>query len=347
MLWQECKKMWKRPVILASLLAICVLQFAEVWKNSQPMDAGAVKSFQKYSGIMDEDWKKRIAEEWERGEEDDAVLRWAYSCTDFQGMVQQCAASLQEMIAARDPDYDLERVERAYGELMRAEGLHFASQKAFFNYLANLTYVKYCVILFLILLCTPLFRGETEMGMDELLAICKRGRKELFLRKFFACQLSSLIVWLMVTLSAALAVGARIGWDGLDGFVQDFFLNACPFVWDERTYLCVVGIVGLAACQAASAVLFVIAYLAQSSVKSAIAAFVILFLPAVSGGLFQVMWLLLPNFLAGDYLWSSYKELRIGSWYMAEWNIAIAEIAVILSAVWIWCLRWSYRVRDC
>jgi len=311
----------------------------QIWQNNLPADRETREGYQKYSGVMDEKWREMIRKEWEGTGENkrSGVLGQAYLYSDFQGVLESAVESMKEELAARDPGYDTGRVSRAYEALGRAGNLQFGPSQSFFAMISNMKFIKDCTILFLILLCGTIFTGERETGMDALVAVSRNGRKRLFWRKFIACQVSSLFLWLAMNGLAAGTIWFRMGWSGLEGVVQDFTFNVSPFPWNQREYLWVVGLTGLAACQLVSAVAFFIGCLAKSSVQSVLGAFCILFLPVAAYSLFDVMRAFFPNFLSGDYLWNHYSEWRIGPWYIPEWKMALIQLAALYSAVLLWC----------
>ena len=306
MLWQECKKLWKRPAVLLAFLGMCFFMTAQIWQNNSPADREARK---------------------------------AYLYSNFHEILENYVESVKGELSERDSGFDLGRVNLAYEALGKERHLRFDTAKSFYAFISNLNLLKYCVILFLILQCAAVFAGERETGMDALLAVCRKGGRKLFWRKFIACQLSSFALWLVMNGLAVGTIWLRLGWSGLEGLVQDFTFNASPFPWNQRTYLWVVGLTGLAACQLVSAVAFLIAYVARSSVQSALAAFGMLFLPVAAYSFFEVMRFFFPNFLNGDHLWNHYGEWRIGSWYISEWKMALVQIAVLYLAVLLWCMR--------
>lgn len=309
MIWQESKKLWKKPAVILAFLAISLLQFIVVWQNYSRPDRAAEQEAQKYIDLLDK---------------------------DFQPMLESFVEQMQKSLAERDPNYDTERVKQAYQNLATAADRRFSNGFTFDAVISNLEFIKNCIILFLILQCAAVFTGDRETGMETLALVCKHGRKNLFRSKFFACQLSSLLLWLWINLMGILAVWFRIGVYGMDGLVQNFHTNASPFLWNQCTYLCVVGILSLISCQIVSAVIFMIGYLSKSSVSSVLSAFAILFLPVACEQIFPIMRFLFPNYLSSDYLWNHYAECRFGSYYIAEWKIALIEVFILWMGICLW-----------
>lgn len=352
MFWNEFKKLWKRPVIIAAFLFIIGYQFLQVWQGRNflsefDFNPEYCEIYQKYSGVMDKNWKRKIADEWKKynanpnnHSKNFSVLNTAYAYCDFDMFLQQHIKSQQAQIAAIDSDYDLSRVEKAYEKLKnQSDKQIFDTKISMTIFIRNLSRMRDCIILFLILLTSTFFTSEEETGMDTILFTCKHGRIKLYWIKLIVCQISAIIVWGCVNISTVLAIRIMTGGIyGLDGIIQDFINNASPFVWDEKTYLYIISLMGIATACLISIFLFLIARKSRNSVTAIIVSLIIIFLPTIIKEYLPDFRLFFPNFLAGDFLWKNYSERRIRNFYIADWKLALLEIAVLLILMGICCL---------
>lgn len=359
MIWNELKKTWKRPVIIAAFLFIIIYQFSQVWHckgwlGEFNFNSGYKEAYKKYSGIMDENWKRKIKTEYEKNNsntdtdknsKDFSILTMANAYCDLDNIIRQYIKFEQSSIAASDSGFDLNRVETAYKKLRKNLSKQQFDTKVTMNIFTScLPRMRNCIILFLVLLLATLFTSEEETGMDNILFTCKHGRVSLYFAKFIVCQISAIIVWFCINISTIIAIRVMTGGIyGLDGIIQDFLTNASPFVWDEKTYLGIINLMGIITALLISFVLFLIAAKSKNSISAIIVSLIIIFLPTIIKDYLPNFKLIFPNFLAGDFLWNHYSERRIGNFYISDWQVAITEIIFLFIISGMLC--YSFRSK--
>ena len=352
MFLKELKKTWKRSEIFIALFIICIIQGVFVWKLI-PSDAGEyLEAYEKYGGQMDEEWKVRINNEYEEYLNDENKLRdemdyyqpdflvlhdaWYY--TDFNSIAEDYVKSYKAGIAQRDPLYDIDRISETYRKIEeQSDQFIFGSNIARVVMVRSLSMFSKCILMFLVFLLASFFTREQDTGMDALLSTSRNGRRKLGYIKLAVCQSSALLVSVILIGLSAVIIYIRTGWAGMDSVVQDFRngYNTCPYVWNNGRYLSVILFVSLLTCQVAAAVVFVLSQYLKTTIKIICISLAILLMPVL---LFQNFhhWLLglwFSNFIAGEYLWNSFYEFRIGQIYISYWQIAVIELVVLFMAL--------------
>lgn len=352
----EFRKTWSRPIIIAAFVLLCVAQIMFALQN---YDAGAkeyAQAYNSFGGKMNDEWRAGIQAEYERlweispkaakidserllsaSLEQRTVLN-AYRYTFFTEMIDEFA----EGQAAVYGDFARE----AYAGLRTAseEGkLEFGSSPAA-EAMTNQYSVGWSVLLFMLMLCADIFSGERERAMSAMQSVTKDGRKKLFLAKLAVCQMSTLIVWSAANLVYAAVLMLSYGRGNLEGVVQDFAFNACPYDLNIGEYLAVVLLLAFAASQICGLVIFLLARFAKNTLKAIALIGAALILPYMLASLTDSVWLAIcfPCLMNGQWLWGGLYLIRAAGTYIHMWFAACAGM-VAVGIICVVILRRDFR----
>lgn len=352
MLKNELYKTWSKPLTMAMFLVLCLVQMFYVVSVAVPDSAEVAKACSKIGGPMDEAWRSAILamyEErfqgmetgyyWELSSEERAIL-FARECTNFTAMLDRHTTGLKGVYG--------ESAEQAYAKLRVAS----ESGSLVFGYspaaelMADQSILSWSYLAFMILLSADLFSGENSMNMTPIQEAAKNGRRKVFRVKWLTCQLSAAFVWLTTNACYGLTATFLCGWGNLASIVQDFSFNFCPYNWNMGQFLAVTLLLGFAASQVTTLILFLLA----SKSRSIIGAFSwmggILVLPYFLACETKNIWLFLwiPCLMNGQWMWSNLYLLKAGNMYIPLWLVAGTELIAVVGLVGYFLRRIS---RNC
>ena len=107
MLKAEWRKVWNRPVAGGLLILVCLVQVICVFIMVDPDTGSTAALYNRYGGVMDEEWREKVLEEydrlWSRGTSDHAeetegssqelnIIQDVKRYTDFTGMTDDHVA---------------------------------------------------------------------------------------------------------------------------------------------------------------------------------------------------------------------------------------------------------------
>lgn len=176
------------------------------------------------------------------------------------------------------------------------------------------------LLLFLLALSVPVFCGEYQCGMAQLLRSCRNGRSRLAgIKLFWMTVLAALAAALFQLLQFAV-VALSVGLPGADYPLQSlsFFADSPYFTTIGQAYL----LVTLSRCFGAVWLVILVAFfsiLFRQMVLTVFAGLAVSILPHLVGSSFLKYVLPLPaGLLAGTgYIWGTQTEV----WYDGDWNL--------------------------
>lgn len=354
MLKAEWQKAWSQPSTLFLLVIVCVSQivFAGI-----SMDGNAkehAKLYNKYAGAMDNAWKQQIGKQYEQlwptgflgdseeyfdATEEQRMIINVINYVDFTTMLDNHVIALKNSLSA-DTHYDLSRVDNAYKKLREASEqgqLSFGVSPAAEGMTIQ-TMVNWAFVLFMLYFGVNQVATETSNEMLPLLAVSKKGRKTLFRTQYMVFQLSALVVWFIANVTFAITLTYLGGWGSMDSLVQDFQLNSSPYTWNAGQVMFVVLAGSLLSSQVIANTIFCLVRLSKHSMVGFSIGAGVLILPLMIA-LYKKsvgIALLLPCLMQNNWMWSSYREFRIGNFYIKPWQIAVIELIFVMLMTGIW-----------
>ena len=203
--------------------------------------------------------------------------------------------------------------------------------------------LNFILILCLLAISVPVFCGEYQCGMDQVLRSCRNGRKRLALVKLFTLLSLAICITALFQLAQLFALSSLTSLDGASYPLQSlpFFEKSPYWVTIGQAY----GLVFLLRCIGAAWFVILIAFLStlfRKVVLTAFAGITFSALPHLIGNGFIKYVLPIPaGMLAGNgYIWGRLTA----SGYDESWNlidvttfqgIAPAELVILLIAVFI------------
>lgn len=354
MLKAEWRKVWNRPVAGGLLILVCLVQVICVFIMVDPDTGSTAALYNRYGGVMDEEWREKVLEEydrlWSRGTSDHAeetegssqelnIIQDVKRYTDFTGMTDDHVASLKQFLSA-DPGYDTGRVEIAYEKLRKTseDGLLVFGVSPAAEGMTEQSMVNWAFVFFMLWFGITQVSAERTTGIDPILRVSRNGREKLFRVQFTVCQLSALLVWSAANAALAAALSFRTGW-GIPGcLTQDFLFCASPFVWNEWQVMAVVLSGSLISGQVIAAVIFCLVRIGKNTLSGFILGAGVLILPLIFSMYHKAVWtaLLLPCLMQNKWMWMNYREFRVGRFYFQPWQIAAAELIAMIFMVGMW-----------
>lgn len=343
----EWQKTWSRPMMWLALAAVLLAQVLSgiilppfgikeeaAWCNA-------------YAGVMDEGWSARVLDDYDRiwgGEVPTPEDFWAATPearsllavvedTQFAARLENHVQGLRRYYGA-DPAFDVQQIDLAYAPLRTAaekRQLRYGLSPAA-SVMANQSMMAWAMVLFLILLCPNQFAVETGTGMKPMQSVTKYGRNRLFLAKLWVCLLSTVLVWVLGSGAYALTLTVTAGWGVMDGIIQDFQFQSCPFVWNTGVYLLVVLAVGLAVSLVLALWAFLLSAWSGTAVRAVAVTGGVLLLPMLAARFLRLplLSLWISNLVDSRHLWSDWVTWRLGGWYVHPWDVAGLEWLVLL-----------------
>ncbi len=356
----EWQKTWSRPMMWLALAAVLMVQvFSGIILPPYGIKEEAAR-YNTYAGVMDEGWKAHVLDDYAQlwgGKPPTPEAFWAATPeaqsllsvvedTQFAARLEDHVLGLQRYYGA-DPAFNVQQIKLAYAPLRAAAEngqLHCGLSPAA-SVMANQSMVAWAMVLFLILLCPNQFAVETGTGMKPMQSVTKYGRNRLFLAKLWVCLLSTVMAWVLGNGIYALTLTVTAGWGVMDGVIQDFQFQSCPFVWNTGVYLLVVLAVGLAVSLVLALWTFLLSAWSGTAVRAVVVTGGVLLLPMLAARLLRLplLSLWLSNLVDSRHLWSDWVAWRLGSWYAHPWDVAGLEWLVLLMAgvvaVWRICSK--------
>lgn len=297
----ELKKIWLRPMIILAFVLLCASQLAYVLLN------------------YDSDLKE-YAEEYN-----------SFSGDRYTPFMQM----LDEVVKIYSAEYG-EFAEESFAGLREAGeegrlvfGYSPAAQKMTDQYMVALGF-----LVFMLLLCSDMFSGEKESGMYHLQSVTKQGRRQLFLAKLAVCQTSALLAWLASNLIYAAILTGLYGWGNIEGVIQDFSFNTCPYDMNSGEYLASVLALGFIASQLSGIIIFIAARLTKTTKQAAALVGGLMLLPYMlafaTDNICLAIWT--PCLMNGRWLWDGLHAVKLGGGYVHLWHIACLGLLTVLAA---------------
>ncbi len=337
----EFKKVWSSPLILISLLLVCLFQFFYVLNIRRPNSVELASAMNAIGGSMNEEWRESINQEYnsfsqtidpdeyyEYSIEERALIN-AHYYTSFTEMLDQYVNVISERYG--------EQATESYASLREASEngeLIFGSSPAG-EIMRNQSMITWGFLLFMMLLCMNLFSQDYQSGMTYLQSVTKNGRNHLLKAKLFTCQISAMIVWVLSNLSYALSLNIFCGWGNHQSVLQDFNFYCGPYVWTTGQYLLVTLLFGFLASQLTAFVMFLLAYLGKNSIqKSFVLLGSVMILPYLLAGITQSIWFYswTPCLINNEWLWDSLILIQIGKWSIPYWSLTLLELLIVFVA---------------
>ena len=180
--------------------------------------------------------------------------------------------------------------------------------------------VNVILLLFLLALCVPVFCGEYQCGMAQILRSCRNGRGRLAGIKLGAMAALAILATALFQLVQFVVVALSVGLDGASYPLQSlsFFEHSPYLISVGQAY----GIVVLSRCLGAAWFAILIALLSilfRQTVLTTFSGIAVSILPHLIGGSFLKYVLPLPaGLLAGTgYVWGTLTEVG----YDEDWNL--------------------------
>ena len=180
--------------------------------------------------------------------------------------------------------------------------------------------VNVILLLFLLALCVPVFCGEYQCGMAQILRSCRNGRGRLAGIKLGSLAALAVLATALFQLVQFVVVALSVGLDGASYPLQSlsFFENSPYYISVGQVY----GIVVLSRCLGAAWFAILIALLSilfRQTVLTTFSGIAVSILPHLIGGSFLKYVLPLPaGLLAGTgYVWGTLTEVG----YDEDWNL--------------------------
>lgn len=300
MLKIECKKLWLYQrgilILLLSLLAYAVLCLASGCDSTKAItqnEAVYLSYIQRWQGELNDQKVSEMQEEydalnhadsWEAQETKDAFME-VYN---------------QYYYAKENPSRRFLMDERGWNTLLTHDSVNFL------------------LVLCLLALCVPVFRGEYSCQMEQLLRSCRNGREQLAKCKLLMMVVTAMIVAFLFQCVQFLSVGMTVGLSDLSYPLQSlsFFENSPYMLTIGQAY----GIVLL--CRVVGAAWFAVltaflSVLCRKTVLTIFSGISVSLLPHLFGGSFLKYILPLPaGLLTGTgYLWGALTEPRYNADY--------------------------------
>lgn len=173
--------------------------------------------------------------------------------------------------------------------------------------------VNFIFILCLLAICIPVFCGEYQCGMEQILRTCRNGRARLAMLKLLLMMMLAMIIALLFQLIQFGVVSSLVGLDGADYPLQSLsFFEKSPYT---ITIGGAYGIVIFCRCIGAawfSVLIALLSILCQRASLTTFSGIAIGILPHLfSGGFLKYVLPLPAGLLAGNgYLWGTISEPR-------------------------------------
>lgn len=329
MLKAEWKKTWARPMIRIAFLMICLVPALSVRMQYSAWTRDYYHALNAYAGPMDENWKSAILSAYDTAFETDNAPE------DLSKELQALAAAREYAFMDQTLEDHIARLTEAYGA--GAQSAHAALLKkaqsgklvfgrsALGENMTNQYLVGWCALIFMILIGVDQFSGERDAFMTEMQAVTLQGRKALYRAKLGVMMLSALTGYLATNLCFFMALMIHYGPGRLDGLVQNFITNACPWPMSIGQYLLAVLGMGLAACLLTAMVIFLLASHGKSTQQSfalmAGATALPYWLAFTANLPYLALWL--PDLMNGQWLFASYLPVKIGGITLEMWMLAL------------------------
>lgn len=175
---------------------------------------------------------------------------------------------------------------------------------------------NFLLLLCLLALCVPVFCGEYNCQMDQLLRSCRNGREQLARDKLLNMVAAAVLVTLLFQGVQILTVGLDAGLSGISYPLQSLsFFEASPYMLTIGQAYGIVVLCRVAGAAWFAVVIALISVLCRKTVLTIFAGISVSLLPHLFGGGFLKYVLPLPaGLLAGTgYLWGTLTEPRFNS----------------------------------
>lgn len=329
MLKAEWKKTWARPMIRMAFLIICLVPMLSVHMQYSAWTRDYYHALNAYAGPMDENWKATVLSAY------DAAFEANDAPEDLSAELRALEAVREYAFVDETLDNYSARLTEVYGEgaqsahgalLKKAQsGKLVFGRSALGENMTNQYLVGWCVLIFMILIGVDQFSGERDAFMTEMQAVALYGREALYRAKLCVMLLSGLTGYLATNLCFFMALMIHYGPGRLDGLVQNFITNLCPWPMSIGQYLLLVLGMGLVACLLTAMVIFLLASHGKSTQQSfaiMAGATVLPYWLAFTANLpYLALWL--PDLMNGQWVFASYLPVKIGGITLEMWMLAL------------------------
>lgn len=354
MLKQEWQKAWGQCSTILFLLAVCGAQVLFVLNGMNPTAKETAQIYNQFAGPMDDAWAERVTAElrryWPNGfdpNSEEALFAEGVKrhipgialYRDFTGMIDGHVSALKTARSA-DPGYDLSRIDKAYRNL-REQSEAGIIQFGFSPGCEGMTMqfmVNWAIVLFSLVFAGNQLSADRSNGMEAMLAVSRDGRRSLFRTRFATHQLSVLMVWMAAEGTMALTLTLYGCWGHMESLVQDFIFNTSPIPWNAWQVMAVVLLCSLTSGQVIAAAAFCLVRLGKTVLSGLVIGFGVLVLPLILslGVKSTAIALMLPCLMNNGWMWSAYREYRMGKVYLAPWQIALCELVLVSVLIGLW-----------